>query len=515
MSKLKTLLGQTVIYGASSIIGRVLNFALTPLFTNEDVFSPDQFGIITEMYAYVAFLVVMLTFGMETTYFRFSNKKENKGKKIYENVLTLLASTTASFIILAFLFSQNIADWLKQPDHSEYVIWFAIIVGLDALGSIPLARLRQENKAKKFAIVNLVNIGVFISLNLFFLTYCRPNYESSNTNWLIDLLYNPEIGVGYVFISNLIASIVKFSLLIPEMRIKLQINKELILKMLRYSYPLLFVGLAGIINETLDRAMLKEMLYNQNLKLGILHEKALEMAQTQLGIYGANYKITMIITMAIQAYRYAAEPFFFKEAKEKNARNTYALIMNYFVIVVSFMFLAVALNLQIFRYFTPNTVYWEGLVIVPILLLANLALGIYINQSVWYKLSNKTIYGAMISIGGALITIIINLAFIPKYGYLASAWATLICYASMMVVSYLLGQKHYPIPYNLRKISVYVIVALALFFARYRQDLTGDFNFGVLIYHFLLLFIFLGIVVFLEQKTLKRILPARITKKIK
>jgi O-antigen/teichoic acid export membrane protein len=514
MSKLKQLLGQTVIYGASSIIGRVLNFALTPLFTNEKVFEASQFGIITEMYAYVAFLVVMLTFGMETTYFRFSNNKENDGKNIYGNVLTLLTGTTATFIILAFAFSQNIADWLKQPDHSEYVIWFAIIVGLDALGSIPLARLRQENKAKKFAIVNLVNIGVFITANLFFLVYCRVNYQT-NSNWLIELFYNPEIGVGYVFISNLLASIVKFSLLIPEMRVKFHVNKELTVRMLKYSYPLLFVGLAGIINETLDRAMLKEMLYNQNIKLGILPQEALKMAQTKLGIYGANYKITMIIAMAIQAYRYAAEPFFFKESKEKNAKNTYALIMNYFVIAVTFMFLAVALNLQIFRYFTPNTIYWEGLTIVPILLLANLSFGIYVNQSIWYKLSNKTIYGAMISIMGAIITIAINLSFIPKYGYVASAWATLICYVSMMVVSYFLGQKYYPIAYNLRKIGVYVIVALGLFFARYRQDLTGDFNFGVLAYHFLLLLVFLGIVVFLEQKTLKRILPARITNRFK
>jgi len=510
MSKLKLLLGQTVIYGASSIIGRVLNFALTPLFTNEKVFEASQFGIITEMYAYVAFLVVMLTFGMETTYFRFSNHNDNKGKNIYANVLTLLTITTATFILFTFTFSQNIADWLKQPNHSEYVIWFAIIVGLDALGSIPLARLRQENKAKKFAIVNLVNIGVFISMNLFFLVYCRINYQT-NSNWLIDFFYNPKIGVGYVFISNLVASIIKFSLLIPEMKVKFHINKELTLKMLKYSYPLLFVGLAGIINETLDRAMLKEMLFNQNIKLGIPSQEALKMAQTQLGIYGANYKITMIIAMAIQAYRYAAEPFFFKEAKEKNAKNTYALIMNYFVIAVSFMFLAVALNLQLFRYFTPSTIYWEGLTIVPILLLANLSFGIYVNQSIWYKLSNKTIYGAMISVMGAIITVAINLSFIPKYGYHASAWATLVCYASMMIVSYFLGQKYYPIPYNLKKIGIYITAALVLFFARYRQDLTGDFNINILAYHFLLLIIFLGVVVFLEQKTLKRILPVSIT----
>ena len=509
MSKLKKLMGQTLTYGASSIIGRTLNYFLTPLFTS--AYTAAEFGVITEMYAYVAFLVVMLTFGMETTYFRFSNNEEYSAKKVYGNVLTLLILTTTIFIFSAFIFSQDIANSLMFPENPEYIIWFATIVGLDALGSIPLARLRQENKAKKFALVNLVNIGVFISMNLFFLVYCRLNYKE-NTNWLIDLLYNPEIGVGYVFISNLIASVVKFSLLIPQMRVRLRLNKALILNMLKYTYPLLFVGLAGIINETLDRAMLKEMLFNQNVKLGMLPEKALNLAQTQLGIYGANYKITMVISMAIQAYRYAAEPFFFKEAKEKNAKRTYALIMNFFVVVVCLMFLGVALNLQIFRYFTPKEIYWQGLTIVPILLLANVALGIYFNQSIWYKLSNKTIYGAMISVVGALITVTINLAFIPLYGYMASAWATLICYGSMMVISYFLGQKYYPIPYNLRKIGLYVFVALLLFFVRYRQDLTGDFSWGVLGYHTLLIFTFIGVVAFFEQKTLKRILPSRITK---
>lgn len=514
MSKLKKLLGQTVIYGASSIIGRFLNYLLTPLFTSAAIFSPDQFGIITEMYAYVAFLVVMLTYGMETTYFRFSNQEGSDEKSVYKNVLTSLISTTGLFIILAIFFSQSIANWLKYPEHSEYVIWFALIVGLDALGSIPLARLRKENKAKKFAMVNLVNIGVFISMNLFFLVYCRLNYET-NSNWLIELVYSPEIGVGYVFISNLLASIIKFSMLIPQLNIKLGIDKKLLSKMLWYTAPLLLAGVAGIINETLDRTMLKEILYSQNLANGVSHTQALVSAQTQLGIYGANYKITMIIAMAIQAYRYAAEPFFFKEAKSGNALNTYALIMNYFVVVVCIMFLGISLNLQVFRYFTPNEAYWVGLSIVPILLFANLSLGVYFNQSVWYKLSNKTVYGALIALIGATITVVINYLFIPRYGYVASAWATLICYVSMMTVSYFLGRKHYPIPYNLKKIGFYVFITLGLFFLRYRQDLTGEFSFGVLVYHLFLIIIFLGIVVFLEQKTLKRVLPARFTNKLK
>lgn len=506
MSKLKKLAGQTVIYGASSIIGRFLNYMLTPLFTYDKVFSPDQFGIITEMYAYVAFLSVMLTYGMETTYFRFSSQHGQEGRKVYKNALTALLSTTSLFILSAVVFSQEIADWLKYPNHSEYVIWFAIIVGLDALGSIPLARLRKEGRAKKFALVNLANIGVFISVNLFFLVYCRINYQD-HSNWLIDWLYNPEIGVGYVFIANLIASIVKFSLLAPELKIKLGFDKNLTKQMLAYTYPLFFVGVAGIINETLDRTMIKEMLFNKYVASGINTQEALKMAQTQLGIYGANYKITMIIAMAIQAYRYAAEPFFFKESKGKNAKQTYSLVMNYFVIIVSFLFLAIALNLQIFRYFTPNKVYWVGLKIVPILLFANLCLGIYYNQSIWYKLSNKTIYGALISILGALITVVVNYNFIPEYSYVASAWATLLCYMSMMILSYYLGKKYYPISYNLKKAFLYLFSALLLFFLRYRQDLTGDFSWGVFIYHSFLILLFLALVAFMEQRTIKRQFP--------
>ncbi len=448
---------------------------------------------------------------METTYFRFSNYKDEKESVVYGNILTMLFGTTGLFISLAILFSQNAADYLDYPNHNEYVIWFAIIVGLDALGSIPLARLRKEGKSKKFAIVNLVNIGVYIFFNLFFLGYCRSTHLTGS-NWLVDLVYSPNIGVGYIFISNLLASIIKFLLLAPELKIQLGLKKELVLKMLTYSYPLFFVGLAGIINETLDRTMLKGILLDKYIQEGIEYEKALEMARIQLGIYGANYKITMIIAMAIQAYRYAIEPFFFNEAKNKGSRKTFALLMNYFVIVIVFLFLAIALNLQIFRYFTPNKAYWVGLSIVPILLFANLSLGIYFNQSVWYKLSDKTIYGALISISGAFITVLINYFFIHDYGYVASAWATLICYLSMMVASYYLGQKHYPIPYNLRKLGVYVGVALALFFARYRQDLLGDFSYGIFVYHSFLILIFIALVAFLEQKSIKRVLPNKMKK---
>lgn len=458
---IKKLAGQTAIYGLSSIVGRFLNYLLTPYWIKVGKFSTDQFGVVTEMYAYVAFLVVFLTYGMETTFFRYSSKEEFEHKNVYSTILPTLIFSSLGFIIISSIFSQGIANWLMYPDHSEYVVWFAIIVGFDAITSIPLAYLRKENRAKKFAIVNLGNVLVNIGLNVFFIGYCKVNFESGNSNWLIDLVYNPEIGVGYVFISNLIASIFKLIAVIPEMFLVRQgrFVKSHLKPFFKYSIPLLFVGLAGIVNETLDRVLLKRMLVS---------EIGLDNAMSQLGIYGANYKLSIVITLFIQAYRYAAEPFFFAQEKEKNSKEMYSKIMNYFVIVVSLMFLMVTGYIDLFKYFIPNDAFWEGLKVVPILLLANVFLGIYYNLSIWYKLSHKTGYGALVSIMGALITVILNLLLIPKLGYVGAAWATLVCYLSMVIVSFIAGQKHYPIPYNITRISAYLLGAILLF-------LTSDF----------------------------------------
>jgi len=507
VSTIKKLAGQTAIYGASSIIGRFLNYLLTPLYTAKEGFSLDQYGIITEMYAYVAFLVVFLTYGMETSYFRFSTmKEEGSSKKVYSTTLYSLLTTTAIFIVFASIFSQPIADWLKYPNHSEYIKWFAIIVGLDSVSSIPLAKLRLENRAKKFAIVNLLNVGINIGLNLFFVGYCKMNYvEGGDNGWLIDTFYNDNIGVGYVFIANLVSSVVKFLLLVPDMKMTYGFDKALLKRMLKYATPMLFVGLAGIVNETLDRAMLKNILTNQYLDQGVAPtmQKAVEMAQAQLGIYGANYKITIIITMFIQAFRFAAEPFFFSHDKEKGSKAIYSKVMTYFIIVIAFIFLTVTLYLNIFKHFTPNPAYWVGLKIVPILLLANMFLGVYYNQSIWYKLSHKTNYGAVISLIGAVITVVINLIFIPIYGYMASAWATLICYGSMMTISYFWGRKVYPIPYNLRKAGLYFFLALVLFFLKVPVAYNETAPLWVYFYHFLLLGVFLGVVYWMEKPNLK------------
>lgn len=418
---------------------------------------PQQYGVITEMYAYVAFLIVMLTYGMETAYFRFSTKENTQPSTIFSTVLSSLIISTAMFILMAIIFAQPIAEWLLYPNNKEYVVWFAIIVGLDAISSIPLARLRTENKAKTFAGVNIANVVVYVGLNLFYLGYCLPLVESGGGNWLTETFYDPGTGVGYVFIANLIASVVKFLLLLPTMLRGLTKPQLALLKpMLVYSIPLLVAGLAGMMNEMFDRIMLKRLLYP------ILGE---DNAMFQLGVYGACYKLSILITLMIQAFRYAAEPFFFAQAKEEGSKELYAKIMTYFVSVLAGTFLFVMLYIDLFKYFIPNEEYWVGLKVVPILLIANIFLGIYYNQSVWYKLTEKTSYGAGLAIFGALITLVLNMVFIPKYGYMASAWATLICYASMMIASYFLGRKHYLVPYELGKIGGLIGVAVLLYWA--------------------------------------------------
>lgn len=466
-----------------------MNWFLVPVYLGVAHFTTDQYGIITEMYSYVAFLVVFLTYGMETAFFRYSTLEEHNPKKVYSTIIYSLFTTSFLFIAFAFLFDQPIAKWLKYPNNPEFVTWFAIIVGLDAISSIPMAKLRADNRPLKFAVINFANIGVNIGLNLFFLAYCLPKYHAGETNWLIKTFYNPEIGVGYVFISNLIASIVKFILLLPDMlKAKFNFEFSLLKKMFIYALPLLIFGLAGIVNETIDRIMLKRILFDT------LGEKE---TLSQLGIYGACYKVSIIITLFIQAFRYAAEPFFFAQEKEKGAKNIYAKVMTYFVIVCASIFLGVMLFIDVVKYFIPNEAFWVGLQVVPILLFANISLGIYYNQSIWYKLSGKTKFGAYIGIFGAILTILLNYIWIPIYGYVGSAWATLICYSSMMFLSFILSRKHYPIKYNLPKIFLYLGLAFGLYYGSTYLILTSiSLKYIV---HTLILMAFLGVIYFLER----------------
>lgn len=488
MKALQKLAGQTAIYGLPSIIGRLLNYLLVPIHTGN--FQLSEYGEIVEMYAYVGFLVVILTYGMETAYFRFQSNSDKPHNTIFSTVLLSLFGTTTIFIFLATFFSQSVADTLNYPDNSEYVIWFAYIVGLDAISSIPMARLRIESKAIRFAFINMLSIGVNIGLNLFWVAYCIPKAGDGVSNFLIDNFYSPEIGIGYVFIANLFASVIKFILLSPSLlKIRLAIDLPLLKKMLFYGSPLLISSIAIIINESADKILLKWLLGEE---LGTY--KATEI----VGIYGGCYKLSIIISLFIQAFRYAAEPFFFSQEKKDDAKMVYATIMKYFVIVCSIIFLGVMLYLDQLRHFLNNEAYWKGLHIVPILLFANIFLGIFYNLSVWYKLNGKTKYGAYIALVGALITIVLNIILIPTIGYTGSAWATLICYASMVLISYFLGQKFYPIHYPLKSIGFYLALGLTFYWLASLLDLAEG-SFSKIAINSLIFITFLGIVYVLEK----------------
>jgi O-antigen/teichoic acid export membrane protein len=500
MSVFKKLAGQTAIYGLSSIVARFLNYLLTPLYTGKDGFSPDQYGIITEMYAYIAFIMILLTYGMETSFFRFSTLKGNSKPKVFSTALTSLISTSLIFMTLAYVFSGDIAGWLNYEDHPEYIIWLAGIMAMDAISAVPMAKLRSNNQASKFAIINFVSVLVNIGLNLFFIVYCKYEYESPQHSAVIDLVYNPAIGVGYVFISNFIASGVKLLLLLPEFTYgRFKFDFALLKKMLPYALPLIVVGFAGNINETIDRVMLKTITMNEEIAKGTLEQAAKEIGQRENGIYGACYKITMIITLFLQAFRYASEPFFFNQEENNESKQVYARVMTYFVIVVSFCFLGIMLFLHFFKHFIPNPDYWEGLKVVPILLAANILLGIYFNLNIWFKLSGKTQYGALIATVGAAVTITLNWIYIPVYGYEACAWTTLIVYALMVILSYLFGRKHYPIPYNFRKIGLYAGLAAVLYLLSLPFDYTKSMSLEMGLYHGALLLVFIAIVLFLER----------------
>jgi len=418
-------------------VGRVLNYLLVPLYTR--AFTPSEYGVVTELYAYVSFLVIVLTYGMETAFFNFS-KSENDAGKVYHTALLSLLFSSLVFLLLMVCFAGNIASSLQYEGHSDYIVWFAAIIGIDAITAIPFARLRLQEKAKYFAFVKLASIVINIALNVLFIKVF-PAFG----------LYNPQIGVGYIFIANLIASSFTLLLLLPEFKLSLSFfDSGLLNKMLKYALPLLLAGLAGMVNETMDRILLKHLLPQNADKLN------------ELGIYGACYKIAMLMTIFIQAYRFAAEPFFFGRAKEKDAKEVYADVTKYLVIACCIIFLGIMLNIDIVKYFIEER-YFPGLKIVPVLLMANMCFGFFVNLSMWYKLSGKTKYGAYLALFGALITLLFLFLLVPKTGYMGAAWATLICYASMMLCSYILSQKYYPVKYDFKKISIYFAATALLF----------------------------------------------------
>jgi O-antigen/teichoic acid export membrane protein len=446
LGALKKLASQTAVYGVSHIAGKFLNYLLVPLYTN--VFNPEAYGINTQLYAFVAFFNVLLTYGMETTFFRFASKKEQP-EQVYTTAFISVFFTSSLFVLIFSFFTPQIANAIKLNEHPEYIQYFIWIMALDAVAALPFAYLRQQEKTLKFALVKNANILVNIALNLYFLLLCPHLVDAHGIS---PLFYDASIGIGYIFIANLVASLITLLFFIPEFITirKGKFDYALWKEMLIYALPMMVVGFAGMINETLDRTLITW--FYPDAAVG----------RAMNGIYGANYKLAILMTLFIQAYRYAAEPFFFAHAKTSDKREIYARVMNYFVWICLFLFLLVTLFLDLFKQFIGPD-FRSGLHVVPVLLLANLFLGIYYNLSIWYKLSDQTNKGAMISIIGALITILLNIWWIPIYGYTGAAWATLICYASMMVICYVMGKKYYPIPYNTSKVVGYILLALGIY----------------------------------------------------
>jgi len=432
---LKSLAKETAIYGVSSIVGRFLNYLLVPVYTIALPASSGGYGVVTNIYAWVALMLVLLTCGMETGFFRFANKGQDDPMRVYSTTLLSVSIGSVIFVVLGLLFLEPIAGWLEYGEHPWYIGMMMIVVAMDAIQSIPFAYLRYKKRPIKFAALKLLFIFLNIALNLFYYVVLKGN------------------DVGYAFLFNLICTSVVMLCMIPELRgFTYILDRELLKRMLRYSLPLVILGVAGILNQVADKIIFP-FVYPDEAE-----------ATVQLGIYGAASKIAMIMAMFTQAFRFAYEPFVFGKSKEKDSREMYAQAMKFFIIFTLLAFLAVMFYLDILRHIIGRD-YWDGLRVVPIVMAAEIFMGIYFNLSFWYKLIDETRWGAYFSLTGCTILILMNVFLIPKYGYIACAWAGFTGYGVAMLLSYFVGQKKYPIQYDLKAIGMYVLLAAVLYLA--------------------------------------------------
>ena len=450
MANLKSLAKDTAIYGMSSILGRFLNYLLVPLYTSNISAASGGYGIITNLYAYTALLLVILTYGMETTFFRYANKTNEDPQKVYSSTLIMVGFTSLLFIVLVSIFLQPISGVMGYSDHSSYVWVMAATVSIDAFQCIPFAYLRYKKRPIKFAALKLLFVTFNIALNLLYFLVLPDLYKSYPE--VIQYVYSPETGVGYAFYINLVCTASITFFFYKELTgFKYTFDKELAKRMLSYSWPILILGIAGILNQTADF-----ILFPYLYKGSQVHQ--------QLGIYGAASKIAMIMAMITQAFRYAYEPFVFGKGNDKDNRETYAVAMKFFIIFTLLAFLVVMGYINILRHIIGRD-YWEGLKVVPIVMAGTIMMGVYFNLSFWYKLIDKTIWGAYFSGIGCFVLVLINIIFVPQYGYMACAWAGFIGYATAMTLSYFVGQKKYPINYPLKSIGIYVLIAVFFFIA--------------------------------------------------
>jgi O-antigen/teichoic acid export membrane protein len=450
LSALKRLAGETAIYGIPSIVGRFLGFLMTPVYTW--MFLTGEYGILSNVLAYVAFLQVLLTYGMETSYFRFAGRS-NEPEKVFSTALVSLSATSFFFVFLVAFFSKTLATWVGYPQNHIYIVWMGITVAIDAITSIPFARLRLQRRPVKFAIFKLINIGLTIFLNIFWIIIC-PKIIQSNPDSIIQYIYNSKIGIGYAFLAYLVSSLVTLLLFLPDFfSVKIKLYKDILIQMLQYGWPILIVGLAGMVNMNIEKILLPELM--RNVKDPI----------AELGVYAANAKLAVLMTLFIQAFRFSFEPFLFSHYKNEDSKKVYVIIMNYFVIMGLIIFLGVMFYIDFLKYFAgpEKAGYHQGLKVVPWLLLGDLFLGVFYTQSLWYKLTDQTHFGAKFAVLGAIITLTLNVIFIPSMGYMASAIAFFSASLVMTVVSYFVGQKYFPVKYDLKKIGSYFLVALILF----------------------------------------------------
>jgi len=453
MSGIKKLAGQTLWYGvptiASRFLGYLMNLSLPFIFAQ-----PAITADLTQVYAIIPFLNVLFTYGMETAYFRFSQEEERQ--KLYNTLSFSIFFTTALFTLFLWLFRSDIADVAGLDKHPQYVAWMCWIIFFDTLATLPFAKLRQENRPKKYAFVRVSGILVNILVVVLFLGFI-PAWVEKNENSFFRIIYNKEDPISYYLLGNLCGSIFTFLLLWKEFTgIRFEFNSALWKKVMQYSYPLIIVGLGGMVNDMLSRLVYRHVV-----------DVSPAQADKELGIFGNLFRLAVLVTVLIQAFRMAAEPFFFNRSKEESAPRTYARVMKFFVIACCFMFLLIGLYRDVLEWIiTFKSDEWgEGIYIVPILAMGNIFLGIYYNLSIWYKLTNKNMLGAFITIGGAALTVVLNILLIPEWHYLGAALATFFCYLFMMITSYLLGQKYYPIPYAKKKLIAYLIIVSLLYLA--------------------------------------------------
>lgn len=481
MSLVKKLASETAIYGLSSIVGRMLNFFLTFIYAH--TFSTAENGVLNELYAYVGFLIVVFSYRMESAFFRYGTPVADRERTYATGLISLLGSTL--IITTAFLlFAQPIADLLHYSNHVDYIRWFALILAFDCLAELPFARLRLEQRPRRFVTGKLLTIGVNVFLVVFWLLFC-PWAVKNEIAWVY-YVWSPTWGVSSVFMANLLSSVATMLFLLPQLQgLQKGFDPAMWRKMIGYAAPLIIVQFAGIVNQMLDRTMLKWLLPgtpDENL--------------SQVGIYGNNYKLAMLITIFTQAYRYAAEPFFFRHAGEENAPEIQAEATKWFTIAATTGMLGVLLFLDVIKYFLGEN-YFSGLKVVPILLMANVLLGVYYNLSVWYRLKDKTMLGAWISIGGAVLTVVLNILLVPRIGYVGAAWAALATYAFMCFATWFTSLKYYPVPYPFGRMALYPAVSLALWAASLWLELMLP-GIGIWVVRVFFFGAFLGLVYWLE-----------------